>query len=47
MMYWEELSERAGMSVVARECEVCVYGVRGETDWVYDKIQRVATEMSD
>lgn len=42
----EGLSERAGRSVVARECEVCVYGVGGEPDSVYDKIQGVATEMS-
>ena len=29
---------RARMHVVAGEGEVCIYGVRGETDWVYDKI---------
>lgn len=46
MTYWEERSERAGMNAGAREGEVCAYGVRGEPDWVCDKIQGVATETS-
>lgn len=34
------------MKVLVRECEDCIYEVRGETDWAHDKIQGVVIEVS-